>query len=53
MSAANFDNFIKQIVIHQSQLCAQQNGHVFRITADEIKAYFGMTLVVDTIGWLP
>ena len=46
MSVANFENFIKEIVIPQSELYAQQNGHVFQVTTDEIKAYFGMTLVM-------
>ena len=35
-------------MIHQSELYAQQNGHVFfKITTDEIKAYFGMTIVME------
>ena len=34
-------------MIPLSELYAQQNGHVFQVTADEIKAYFGMTLVME------
>lgn len=45
-SVANFDNFITNIVLPQTRLYAQQQGHVFQVTPPELNAYFGITLVM-------
>ena len=42
----NFDEFIQDIVIPQSKLYSQQKGHVFHIEEEEMKAFFGMTVVM-------
>ena len=41
-----FDEFIEKIVLLESIFYSQQQGHVLHITAEELKAYFGMNIVM-------
>ena len=41
-----FDKFIEKIVLPESILYSQQKGHVLHITAEELKAYFEMNIVM-------
>ena len=41
-----FDEFLSEIVIPQTKLYSQQNGHVFSTTMEEMKAFFGMQIVM-------
>ena len=41
-----FENFITEIVMPQTILYSQQKGHVFTTTLEEIKAFFGMNIVM-------
>ena len=41
-----FDNFLTKIVLPQAHLYSQQNGHVFITDIAELKAMFGMHLVM-------
>ena len=43
---SKFTSFITDTVIPQTVLYSQQNGHVFTTDIDEIKAFFGMHLVM-------
>ena len=43
---ARFDKFFNEIVIPQTILYSQQKCHVFSTNAEEIRAYFGMNLVM-------
>ena len=42
----NFEDFLTKIVIPQTMLYSQQKGHVFNTTVDEMKAFFGMQIVM-------
>ena len=43
---ANFDAFLTDIVIPQTILYSQQKGHVFTTTVEEMRAFFGMQIVM-------
>ena len=43
---ARFDYFLSDIVIPQTTLYSQQKGHVFSVEIEELRAYFGMNLVM-------
>ena len=43
---AKFDSFITDIVIPQTVLYCQQKGHVLTTTVEEMKAFFGMNIVM-------
>ena len=43
---AEFEKFILDIVIPQTMLYAQKQGHVFSTTLDELKAFFGIHTVM-------
>ena len=43
---SKFDQFLIDIVIPQTILYSQQQGDVFEIELDEMKAFFGMTVVM-------
>ena len=43
---SKFDQFLIDIVIPETILYSQQQGHVFEIELDEMKAFFGMTVVM-------
>ena len=43
---ANFDEFLEKIVLPQTKLYSEQKGHVFDIGIDELKAFFGMNIVM-------
>ena len=43
---ARFDKFLNDIVIRQTIFYSQQKGHVFSTDVEEIRAYFGMNLVM-------
>lgn len=45
-AVSKFTSFIADIVIPQTILYSQQNGHVFTTNIDEMKAFFGMHLVM-------
>ena len=42
-----FENFITEIVMPQTILYSQQKGHVLTTSLKEIKAYFGMKIVME------
>ena len=48
----NFNNFIEKIVIPQTKLYSQQKGHVLHIEAEEIKAFFGINVVMGIMFFL-
>ena len=41
-----FEDFLTKIVIPQTMLYSQQKGHVFNTTVNEMKAFFGMQIVM-------
>ena len=43
---ANFDELLDKIVLPQTNLYGTQKGHVFHIEKDELKAFFGMNIVM-------
>ena len=43
---AEFDKFLTEIVIPESVLYSQQKGHVFSINVEEMRAFFGMQIVM-------
>jgi len=46
VQVTNFNKFIQDIVIPQTKLYTQQKGHIFQIDEEELKAFFGMTIVM-------
>ena len=45
-NVSRFEEFSEEIVILQTLLYTQQKGHCFTTTAEEMKAFFGMHLVM-------
>ena len=43
---AEFDKFLTEIVIPESVLYSQQKGHVFSTNVEEMRAFFGMQIVM-------
>lgn len=43
---SKFDEFLCDVVIPESKLYASQKGHVFDIEIDELRAFFGMNIVM-------
>ena len=43
---ANFDKFLQDILLPQTMLYSEQKGHVFHLDIDELKAFFGICIVM-------
>ena len=44
---AEFDKFLTEIVIPESVIYSQQNSHVFSTNVEEMRAIFGMQIVME------